>query len=535
MFALTGLMLMVSGVSAAVMLTSELAYDGALLKALMKLNHLGASIFGCALIALFLNYPKQLVAPRAMLWLPVIYGLWFMAEIGEIIAPAYGAPLVILSQLLLSMGCAALQWRKTHGQPLERAALRWFQLSILVCCNLFVFTYIVPPLLGLPPFLDFGYALGFFLLMYVGIALGLRRYRLFDMDEWAYRVFLWVVGATAVIALDALLVFTGLTGSASLGFSLLVCGWLYFPFRQWLWQRIVARQTPNFESLLPELSSIAFSATENVQRERWEALLRHLYDPLEIKPGETDGGGIREEGLAMRVPGCGKLPAYQLRYAGHGARLFSSRDATFAASLSHLLEQVMSGRTSYEQGVTQERLRLGRDLHDNIGARLLKLIHHLRGTPSAEVARDAMKDLRTAIAAMDTNPVPLANALGDWRAEAGSRCDAAACRLHWKQSEELPDVQLAPRAKAMLESVMREIITNALKHAAPSLIEVEITATSERLQVTVGNDGDIADPLTWKNGYGLRNMRGRLEEMGGCLHIASTPDKVQLIAEVPLT
>jgi signal transduction histidine kinase len=535
MFALTGLMLLLSGVTAAVMFTNELAYSGTLLKVLLKLNHLGGYVFGCALVALFLNYPKQLVAPRTLLWLPVFYGAWFLAELGEVIAPSQSASMEMISQLLLGMICAAVQWQRTRGQPLERAALRWFLLSILLCCNLFAFTYVIPPMLGLPSLLDFGYALAFFLIMYVGIALGLRRYRLFDMDEWAYRVFLWVAGATAVILLDALLIFTGVTQSASLGISLLACGWLYFPFRQWLWQRIVMKQTPNFESLLPELSSIAFTATENAQREGWEALLSHLYDPLEIKPAETDGGGIREEGLAMLVPGCGKLPAYQLRYAGHGARLFSSRDATFAASLSHLLEQVMSGRTSYEQGVTQERLRLGRDLHDNIGARLLKLIHHLRGTPSAEVARDAMKDLRTAIAAMDANPVPLANALGDWRAEAGSRCDAAACRLQWLQPEELPAVQLAPRAKAMLESVMREIITNALKHAAPGLIEVEITANPQMLRVIVGNDGAIADPLTWKNGYGLRNMRGRLEELGGRLNIASATNKVQLIAEVPLT
>lgn len=536
MFALTGLMLMLSGVTAAIMFTSELAYSGALLKALMKINHLGGYAFGCALIGLFLNYPKQLVAPRTLLWLPLIFGVWFLAELGEVILPAYGAPAEMLTQLLLSMLGAAVQWHKTRNQPLERAALRWFLLSIFLCCNLFAFTYVLPSMMGLPTLLDFGYALGFFLIMYVGIALGLRRYRLFDMDEWAYRVFLWVGGATLVIALDALLIFTGVTQGASLGISLLACGWLYFPFRQWLWQRIVTKQAPNFESLLPELSSIAFSATESAQRERWESLLRHLYDPLEIVPGEIDGGGIREEGLSMLVPGCGKLPAYHLRYAGHGARLFSSRDATFAASLSHLLEQVMSGRTGYEQGVAQERLRLGRDLHDNIGARLLKLIHHLRGTPNAEVARDAMKDLRTAIAAMDAQPVPLANALADWRAEAGSRCEAAACRLLWQQPDLLPAVHFAPRTKAMLESVMREIVTNALKHAAPGHIEVEITADEHKLRATVSNDGAIADPLTWQSGYGLRNMRGRLEELGGRLQIAAaTTDKVQLIAEVPLT
>ncbi|MDO8988398.1 MAG: hypothetical protein Q7U91_02060 [Sideroxyarcus sp.] len=535
LFALSGLFLMVSAFPAAIYYTRELTYDGGLLRVLLILNHFGAMMYMGALIGLFLRYPRALVGPRHLLWAWGLYLLLFVLDTAQVLVRAHDHMLSITAGMLVVCATAVVQWWMTRGQPAERAALRWFLLAMLVGLSLTMVTFILPPLLGEPPMLPTAYVFGFFLIMYIGIALGLRRYRLFDMDEWSYRVLLWVAGASSVIALDALLIFAGLTQGASLGISLLLCGWLYFPFRQWLWQRIMDKRTPGFESLLPELSAIAFTATESEQRTRWEALLRQLYDPLEVRPGETDGGGIREEGLAMQVPGCGRLPAYELRYAGHGARLFSSRDATFAASLSHLLEQVLSGRSSYEQGVAQERLRLGRDLHDNIGARLLKLIHHLRGTPDADVARDAMKDLRTAIAAMDANPVPLANALADWRAEAGSRCDAAACCLDWQQPEDLPAVQFAPRAKAMLESVMRELITNALKHAAPKLIEVEIAAGPGMLRACVSNDGDIADPLVWKSGYGLRNMRGRLEELGGHLRIASTPDKVQLIAEVPLT
>jgi len=118
--------------------------------------------------------------------------------------------------------------------------------------------------------LPVGYATGFFLITYVGIALGLRRYRLFDIDEWSYRVLLWVFGAISVIALDALLIYFGLTEATSLGVSLLLAGWVYFPLRQWLWQRIVKKHYPEFESLLPELSAIAFTASHSEQKFRWE-------------------------------------------------------------------------------------------------------------------------------------------------------------------------------------------------------------------------------------------------------------------------
>lgn len=538
MFALTGLMFPVFTVPAATYSTRELALSGETFRALASLNHAGAFLFGCALVALFLTYPRMLVRPRSLLWLPAIFGAWLAADVLRW-APDqdFGSRIPVMLEMLLAILFSIVQWRKTRGQPLERAALRWFILSIVVGSGLFVFSVYGASVLGFFPALSQGYAFGFFLIMYVGIALGLRHYRLFDMDEWAYRVFLWVAGASAVIALDAVLIYTGLAQEVSLGISLLVCGWLYFPFRQWLWQSIVSKHSPKFESLLPELSAIAFTSALSEQKSRWEAFLIKVFNPLEIKEceGLDTSGGIREEGLGLQVAACGNFPSYFLRYAGRGMRLFSTRDAVFAASLSHLLEQVMSGRSSYEQGVTQERLRIGRDLHDNIGARLLKLIHLLRGTSNAEVARDAMKDLRTSIAALDAQPVPLHNALADWRAEAGSRCEVASCRLQWLQSNELPAVELLPRTKSMLESVLREVITNALKHAAPSRINVEIVADASRLRASVENDGNIADPLTWKDGYGLRNMRGRLEELGGRLNIAADRNEVRLTIEIPLT
>ncbi|HLP98113.1 MAG TPA: ATP-binding protein [Sideroxyarcus sp.] len=534
LFALSGLLLMVAAFPTAVYYSRELAYSGKLLRALMGINHFGAYLYVAVIIGLFLSYPRVLVRPVHLWWLAAPYFLLFLLDATHFLVEADDHLLAIAIGMLLSLAAGATQWWLNRRHPVERAALRWFLLAMLVGLALTTATLILPPLLGVPPMMSTAWAFGFFLIMYVGIALGLRRYRLFDMDEWAYRALLWVAGATSVIALDALLIMAGLTQGASLGISLLLCGWLYFPFRQWLWQRVVDKRKPGFESLLPELSTIAFTPTPAAQRERWEALLRQIYDPLEMRQAETQGGGVREEGLALQVPGCGALPALQLRYAGRGAHLFSSRDAAFAASLAHLLEQIMSGRTSYEQGVAQERLRLGRDLHDNIGARLLKLIHHLRGTPDAEVARDAMKDLRTAIAAMDANPVPLADALADWRAEAGSRCAAAGCQLHWQQPEQLPELSLTPRTKAMLESVMRELVTNALKHAEPQRIEVTAAMDETRLRLSVANDGAIADPLGWKSGYGLRNMRGRLEELGGHLNIATGTANVQLTAEVPL-
>ncbi len=537
MFGLSGVLFPVFTLPAAIYSTRELALQGETFRWLASLNHFGAFMFGCTLVAIFMTYPRRLVRPSRLLWLPAIFGAWLAADVFRW-APDqdWGSRIPVTLAMLAAIICAVVQWRKTRNQPLERAALRWFTLSTLIGSGLFIFTTVGAQLLQMFEMPQQGYAFGYFLIIYLGLALGLRRYQLFDMDEWAYRGFMWVVGALSVIALDGLLIYFGLTEATSLGLSLLIAGWLYFPLRQWMWQHIVNKNAQNFESLLPELSDIAFTANHIEQRSRWEAFLIKVFDPLEMKQGNVADTktSIREEGLGLQVAACGNFPSYVLRFAGRGVRLFSTRDAEFAEALTHLLEQVMSGRSSYEQGVAQERLRIGRDLHDNIGARLLKLIHHLRGTPDAEIARDAMKDLRTSIAAMDSQPVPLRDALADWRAEASSRCEAGRCQLTWDQNESVPSLELLPRIKGMLESVMREILTNALKHASPNKIGVAITTSESNLTARVTNDGEIADPLTWKDGYGLRNIRGRMEELGGNLNIVSSNDSVTLILSVPL-
>jgi signal transduction histidine kinase len=537
LFAMTGLSFAVATSSAAIYSSRELALPGDVFRVLSSVNHAGAILFGCALVGLFLMYPKPFVRPRTLLWLPAIFSCWWLADALRW-APDqnWGSRLPISLELLMAIVFGVLQWRSSRHQPLDRAALRWFALSSLVGASLFILTMYLPSMLGWFAPLPQAYAFAFFLVMYVGIALGLGRYRLFDLDEWAYRILLWLMGAAAVVLMDVALLYMGLNHSVSLGLTLLLCGVFYFPFRQWLWRWLVKRRETNIEQLLPEISKIAFIAGASEQELAWTVLLRQLFNPLDMTPSQRTekSGEVDEEGLVLHVPHCGHLTAQTLKYAGHGARLFSSRDAQFASALCHLMDEMMSGRNKYELGVARERLRIGRDLHDNIGARLLKLIHQLRGSPSADVARDAMKDLRTAISALDAQPVPLPDALADWHAEAEGRCESAKCQLVWNQPDDIPALKLAPRAKASLESVVRELITNALKHASPDCIEVhtQMDKTRSCLSLSVTNNGMRVDPSAWQDGYGLRNMRGRLEELGGHLGIEHNADRVCLTLSV---
>jgi signal transduction histidine kinase len=541
LFLYTGISFVLFTLPAALYSTRELALPGGLFRALSSLNHFGANAFGCALVGLFLMYPRPLVKPRTLLWLPLIFGSWFVLDAMHS-APNqdWGSRMPIMAQMLLAIAMGIVQWRATRGKPVERATLLWFALSSLVSCSLAVLLVYMPSVLGWFAPLPQAYAFGLFLVMYLGIALGLSKYRLFDLGEWAYRLILWLGGIAAVMGMDAALLTIGLGPSLSLGTTVLVVGALYFPFRQWLLQRLLRRHSARLDSLLPEITRITFLAGAPEQQAAWSALLQRLFDPLELSVAasahelQPKGARVEQDGLVLQVGALANLLPCTLRYAGAGSRLFTTRDAQWASALCELMTDMLSGRLSYEAGVTQERLRIGRDLHDNIGARLLKMIHQLRGTPTAEVAREAMKDLRTSIAALDSHPVALVDALADWRAEASERCEAAGSTLQWEQQTELDSTPLKAHTKATLEAVVRELLTNALKHAAPTQVSIAFAMQGERLQCTLTHDGAVSAPDTWKDGYGMRNVRARLNEKGGTLMTALRDQTLLFHAEIPV-
>lgn len=521
MFAATGIAFPLFTFPAAVYSSRVLALPGPLFEALSRANHFGAAAFGCALVALFLSYPRPLWrSPRQLLWLPALFGLWWLADALRL-APDqdWGSRFLVLLEMLLAVLAGIVQWRRARHAPDDRAALRWLLLSSLVGCGLFVLLMAGGPALGWLPPLPQGYAFGFFLIMHGGMALGVYRYRLFDLDRWSYRILLWVGGVAVLIALDASLIFLlGLNEDLSLGLSLLVCGGLYFPLRQWLWQRLVARPELPLRELLPGLLEIALDGDPAARSSRWQALLCRQFAPLHCLPDAATTTALADGGNALTVAPLADLPGWRLEHRSGGRQLFTPADVAAVSALAAQLEHALQGRGAYEQGVIEERRRLAEDMHDDIGARLLMLIHRARDPEQAQLARAAMTDLRTAIAALDAAPQRLADALADWRAEIAERCELAGVALHWQHADggfHCPEQELGARARANLERAIREAVSNAIRHAAPTTLAITLSQQGKELTIDIANDGQISPPEQWQPGRGSRTLDKRLRQLGG--------------------
>jgi signal transduction histidine kinase len=95
------------------------------------------------------------------------------------------------------------------------------------------------------------------------------------------------------------------------------------------------------------------------------------------------------------------------------------------------------------------------------------------------------------------------------------------------------DRRLADRVEVGAYYVVSEALTNAVKHAQASRVEIRARASDRVLELTIGDDGvGGADPA---QGSGLTGLSDRIDALGGKMSIASLPGHgTSLHVELPL-
>ena len=78
-----------------------------------------------------------------------------------------------------------------------------------------------------------------------------------------------------------------------------------------------------------------------------------------------------------------------------------------------------------EQFTQQERRRIASDLHDDLGAKLLTIVHTSDSARIPQLAREALDEMRLSVRGLAGKPVRLDEALADWRAEVMTRLQQA--------------------------------------------------------------------------------------------------------------
>jgi signal transduction histidine kinase len=288
------------------------------------------------------------------------------------------------------------------------------------------------------------------------MAIGVARYRHFDLDRWAFRILFYMTGAALLIAVDAALVsWIALERAPAFGLALVLVAFLYLPMRDVIARKLF-RRGEDVQASFKDMLAIALAEGEEERMVRWRDLLERMFQPLNIVAGEAvEAPTVMEDGAALAIPATGSLPPLRLEHAMHGHRLFSSREQARAGELCAMLDHAIASRLAHEQGVAEERQRITSDMHDHIGVQLLGALHSRDPVRKDELIRDTLADLREIINNSAGERLTLAELMADLRVEIADLLSSANIGLVWQMDTA---AELPPQSVAAMRSVSRQNI-----------------------------------------------------------------------------
>jgi len=180
-----------------------------------------------------------------------------------------------------------------------------------------------------------------------------------------------------------------------------------------------------------------------------------------------------------------------------------------------------------EQVTDRERKRIAADLHDDLGAKLLTIVHTSDNDRISTLAREALEEMRLSVRGLTGKPVKLVDALGDWRAEVISRLSQTGVQGEWKapSDEDVPHT-LSSRAFVQTTRILREAVSNIIKHSGASQCSVTCTIADGDFQLVIQDNGHgIPMELDGRldKGHGMASMKGRAKQLQGQCLVESGP------------
>jgi signal transduction histidine kinase len=217
---------------------------------------------------------------------------------------------------------------------------------------------------------------------------------------------------------------------------------------------------------------------------------------------------------------------------------FAASAATAVATAQTVASEGM--RRSIEAS-ERERQRWALELHDETLQELAGLKVLLIGARATRDVDTVHTTLDQAIEQIDTEITGLRRLITDLRPAAldtfGTKAalEGLAERITTTSGLEIElEVDLdyeseraAQRHPPALESAMyrlvQEALTNVVKHAEATVVEVSVTERDNRIEIVVQDDGHGFDPDATTDGFGLLGMRERASLVGGQLEVESRP------------
>lgn len=207
-----------------------------------------------------------------------------------------------------------------------------------------------------------------------------------------------------------------------------------------------------------------------------------------------------------------------------------------------------------ERAIERERARIAQDLHDDLGSSLTRIsllsdlartdkdnpdlieTHARKISQSADQTVRALEEIVWALRPGSDTLQSLVEYVAHFANELFEG-DRTRCRLDLPN--DLPARPLPPEMRHNIFLVVKEALTNALKHAGAREVRIQVKTSANLLEILVEDDGQGFEPEgadAPSRRQGLGNMRRRAEAMGGSLELRSsrrTGTRIRLTATLP--
>ena len=180
------------------------------------------------------------------------------------------------------------------------------------------------------------------------------------------------------------------------------------------------------------------------------------------------------------------------------------------------------------------RLRLARDLHDEIGSNLASLA--VTGELAAETAgedqredwrevqrvsresMEAMREVLWVLGAREEAGIDLAA-----RLQRTAQRMLARQEIHWLAPPESPPLTWSVEARREIFLFFKETLANVVRHSRARRVELRAQIVRGEYVLSVSDDGVGFDPAHAREGVGLKSLRERARDLRGDLTIQSKP------------
>ncbi len=194
-----------------------------------------------------------------------------------------------------------------------------------------------------------------------------------------------------------------------------------------------------------------------------------------------------------------------------------------------------------------ERTRISQDLHDEIGAAITRIGLVSATIPQknkmhqdidkevemiAVTAREVAASMGEIVWALHTDYNTLESLLAYIREQAAGLIEPSGIKWQVCFPDIIPDVKLSGEARRNLLLITKEALNNAVKHARSAHIKLSCTIENGVVTFAVEDNGSGFDPGVSSNGNGIRNMRRRIQSVGGTISWHRLPHGTRVVYSV---